>query len=240
MNPEQVTQHAWSLIIGAARAKYRKTGGDKTYEEIGEMCGVSKATAKRWIDDGEGGVSTPFPNMLRYLKAFGIPLEKALSIPGDIQAINGAKVEGGSAKGLQESGLTVLGVYAVAGAGPAWDAEDDEPMFNIAVPARYLRPHIIPLFINGTSMEPTILDNAVVGVNREHKDVVQGKIYAVRLPHEGIVIKRLYIDHKQKCFVLKSDNQKDAAEFPDVFLSFEDGDSFIYGRVSWVLQSYDR
>jgi phage repressor protein C with HTH and peptisase S24 domain len=180
-------------------------------------------------------------------KRKGVNLEtawKLFSVLGpDLPAIDGTKMpttDNESSKSVSAAGLTVLGVYAVAGAGPAWDAEDDEPMFNIAVPARYLRPHIIPLFINGTSMEPTILDNAVVGVNREHKDVVQGKIYAVRLPHEGIVIKRLYIDHKQKCFVLKSDNQKDAAEFPDVFLSFEDGDSFIYGRVSWVLQSYDR
>jgi phage repressor protein C with HTH and peptisase S24 domain len=141
---------------------------------------------------------------------------------------------------MRKKNLTILPVRTAAGAGDAKEDEEQEPRFHIAVPQQYVRPQIDTLLIEGSSMEPTILDKAVVGVNREHREVVQGKIYAVRLPHEGIVIKRLYLDHNKKCFVLKSDNQKDAAEFPDVLLPFDDGDSFIYGRVSWVLQSYDR
>ncbi len=136
-----------------------------------------------------------------------------------------------------EKKLTVLGVHAVAGAGPAWDDEEDEPKFFIAVPHQYVSSRISTLLISGESMAPTILDNAVVGVNRDSSDVVQGKIYAVRLPYEGIVVKRLYLNHAQKCFVLRSDNKN--GDFPDIEIPFEEGDSFIYGRVEWILQSYN-
>lgn len=133
--------------------------------------------------------------------------------------------------------LTALPVYAVAGAGPAWDDEEEEPKFYIAVPRQYLaKGKISTLLISGDSMSPTILDNAVVGVNRESAEVVQGKIYAVRLPYEGIVVKRLYLDHAKKCFILRSDNKN--GDFPDIEISFEEGDTFIYGRVEWVLQTY--
>lgn len=140
---------------------------------------------------------------------------------------------------MREEDLTTLPVYDTAGSGPAWDKEEAEPIFFIAVPTYYLRPNITPLYIRGRSMEPTILDGAVVGVNREQQDVIHGEIYAVRLPYEGIVVKRLYLDHETERFILKSDNQKEPGEFKDISLSFGDGDAFIYGRIAWVLQTYD-
>jgi len=139
-------------------------------------------------------------------------------------------------KEFEAKGLTILGVHAVAGAGPAWDYEESEPKFYIAVPVQYLGAHMTTLLISGESMAPTILDNAVVGVNRENTEIIQGKIYAVHLPFEGIVVKRLYIDHSDKCFILRSDNKN--GEFPDIKLPFDEGDAFIYGSVEWVLQSY--
>lgn len=133
-------------------------------------------------------------------------------------------------------GLTPLPVYAVAGAGPAWDDEEIEPKFYIAVPKQYITKRISTLLVSGESMSPTILDNAVVGVNRDSAEIIQGKIYAVRLPYEGIVVKRIYLDHAKKCFILRSDNKN--GEFPDIEISFDEGDTFIYGQVEWVLQSY--
>jgi len=191
-----------------------------TQSALAEATDVDGATISRFYKKGEGLSTESYIKLSKWVNKHALTRD----IDHD----------------LSETNLTVLGVYAVAGAGPSWEAEDAEPIFNIAVPARYLRPHIIPLFVSGTSMEPTILNQAVVGVNREQREIVQGKMYAVRLPYEGIVVKRLYIDHEHKRFVLKSDNKKDIDEFPDVFLSFEESDSFIYGQVSWVLQSYDR
>ena len=77
------------------------------------------------------------------------------------------------------------------------------------------------------------MDQAVVGVSR---DIVQGKVYAVRLPYEGIAVKRLFLYQGSREFVLKSDNEK----YPEERIAFDSGDSFIYGQVLWVLQSYEK
>ncbi len=209
--------------------------------QLAEHLGVEPNLITRWLNKDRVPRAERMGEVLDALGAklvFPGLLGKTIK---DVPSIDGATVRGGDdAKSLAAQGLTALGVYAVAGAGPAWEAEQAEPIFHIAVPKQYLRPHIMPLFIKGASMEPTILDNAVVGVNREQREVVQGKIYAVRLPYEGIVVKRLYLDHENARFILKSDNKKDINEFPDIHLPFESGDAFIYGQVSWVLQSYDR
>ena len=241
MKPEQVNERAWELIL----ARVRELRAQKaTLEQIGEMCGATKATVQRWFSGAEGGEKTPFVNMLRYLKGLDISLDKILgesfTAPPSINGlvVNDKKGVGG----FSDMGLTVLGVYAVAGAGPSFDASVAEPIFNIAVPAQFVRSAISVIFVAGSSMEPTILNNAVIGINREQTQIVQGDIYAVRLPYEGIVVKRIYLDHARKCFVLRSDNKKDENEFPDILIPFEEGegDAFIYGKVSWVLQSYDK
>lgn len=242
MKPEQINLRAWKLILKAV-AMLRAQ--DVTLGQIGERCGTTRATVLRWTSGAEGGEKTPFVNMLRYLKGLDIPLETVLegsySMP---PAISGLKVnqQDEDERYLSKKGLTVLGVYAVAGAGPAWESADSDPMFNIAVPARFLKPQISAILVSGSSMEPTILNSAVVGVNMAKTAITQGDIYAVRLPYEGIVVKRIYIDHGRKCFVLRSDNKKDESEFPDIFLPFEeDGENgFVYGKVSWVLQTYER
>lgn len=134
--------------------------------------------------------------------------------------------------------LSILPVRAAAGAGNPREDEEQEPRFHIAVPEQYLRPQIDTLLIEGTSMEPTILDKAVVGVNREKADIIQGNIYAVRLPYEGVVVKRLFLNHTKRVFVLRSDNKN--GDYPDIELAFDDGNSFIYGKIVWVLQSYEK
>ena len=87
-------------------------------------------------------------------------------------------------------------------------------------------------------MEPTILDMAVVGVNRGKKEIVQGRIYAVYLQYEGIVVKRLFLDHENLFFILRSDNKN--GDYPDIRISFDEGSGFIYGQIVWVLQSYEK
>ena len=48
-----------------------------TYEQLGEMCGVSKVTTKRWLE-GAGGEKTSFPDMLRYMQAVGMNIRAVI------------------------------------------------------------------------------------------------------------------------------------------------------------------
>ncbi len=201
---------------------------------------VKEAAQTRFKNDTNlarsAGVAQSAVSMLNSNKRTGLQLETVVKLMDAI----GAKIvlpdDTPKIPDVDGKNLTVLPVYAVAGAGPAWDDEESEPKFFIAVPMQYITKNISLLLVSGESMSPTILDNAVVGVNRDNAEVVQGDIYAVRLPYEGIVVKRLYLDHAKKCFILRSDNKN--GNFPDIEISFEEGDTFIYGRVEWALQSY--
>lgn len=80
-------------------------------------------------------------------------------------------------------------------------------------------------------MEPLIRDGAYVGIDSEDRWIVSGEIYAVWLPYEGAVIKRLYLDMEK--ITLKSDN----SQFPEITVPLAGlDDHFIQGRVKWVIQ----
>ncbi|MDR0827357.1 MAG: hypothetical protein LBN33_05705 [Desulfovibrio sp.] len=210
MSIEKDIQQLFELIL-------QQHGGNKA--AAAESLNVNPVTFWHWVTKTRNLPST----LCKAIDRAGA----RLLIPGD-QTLQPVK----------KNGLTTLSVHAVAGAGPAYEDEEHEPKFYIAVPEQYIHRYIAAILISGASMEPTILDTAVVGVNRESRKFVQGKIYVVRLPYEGLVVKRLYLDQENKFFILRSDNKN--GDFPDTRLPFDAGDAFIFGEVVWVLQSYEK
>lgn len=126
-----------------------------------------------------------------------------------------------------------LKVFALAGAGHPNNLVDTEPVAEIVVPKDFYKPSIVPVKIRGRSMEDTIMDGAIVGVDRTDKRVVSGEIFAVWMPYEGAVVKRLYLDTEK--ITCRSDNPK----FDDFIVSLDKvGEHFIQGRIKWVIQQY--
>jgi phage repressor protein C with HTH and peptisase S24 domain len=124
-----------------------------------------------------------------------------------------------------------VGVFALSGAGPPNDLVTNEPLETITIPKNFYKPSIITIQVRGKSMEPLIRNGAYVGIDRDDKWIVSGEIYAVWLPYEGAIIKRLYLDMEK--ITLRSDNQ----QFPDIHVSLQGPDeNFIQGRVKWVIQ----
>ena len=84
-------------------------------------------------------------------------------------------------------------------------------------------------------MAPTILDGAIVGVDRNDRQLVSGEIYAVWVPYEGAVIKRLFMELDK--VIIRSDNHV----FPEFSIPYQEleesrRDNFILGRVKWIVQ----
>lgn len=132
------------------------------------------------------------------------------------------------------AGLEPVPVYTVAGAGPAWELEAAEPIFTIVAPPSFAKESDFALSIDGESMYPTIKNGAVVGVQRGTR-FRQGEIFAVRIPYEGLTVKRVDIDHDSGEYVLKSDNT-DKAKYGDVRINIESAPHLLVGRVVWVWQ----
>lgn len=132
---------------------------------------------------------------------------------------------------LQEE-IVSVDVYSSNGSETLRDLMRSKPIENILVPAYLINDSIITIKVKSSSMEPTIMEDAYIGVDRLDRELISGKLYAVFIPHEGIVVKRLYIDVGR--IILRSDNML----FPELSVAFEDipADNFILGRVQWVIQ----
>jgi hypothetical protein len=116
-------------------------------------------------------------------------------------------------------------IYNMVDAGPGREPEWHEPVDRKAIPARYLKNNIRPVMVKGRSMEPAIMNGAIIGVDQKEKQVIEGEVYAIMLPYMGAAVKRLYLTPEG--VLVRSDNK----EFPESFIRKEDiGDQFILGR----------
>ena len=61
--------------------------------------------------------------------------------------------------------------------------------------------------------------------------IASGELFAVLLPYEGIILRRLAWDRKEKCFVLRAENPA----YPEIRIQ-EDLTGRILGRLAWVMQ----
>lgn len=126
-----------------------------------------------------------------------------------------------------------IDVYTMAGAGGGRDLENYEPIDSIILPLSFDVPSLVAIKIRGESMEPTIYDGAIVGIDREDRQIINGKVYAVWIPYEGSVVKRVFVDHEK--VILKSDNNNFPA-FSIPFGNIRDRENIIIGRAVWVVQ----
>jgi phage repressor protein C with HTH and peptisase S24 domain len=158
-----------------------------------------------------------------------IKLAKGLNIPFS-EFIGEGEMKRESTEASAEScDSRTVPVYHLAGAGTPRLAEL-EPVAVITVSERLLRPSLVVIQIKGDSMERTITDGAIVGIDTFDKDVISGKMYAVWIPDEGAVVKRIY--RQTDAVILRSDN----GEHPEERITADKlGDSFILGRVKWWL-----
>ncbi len=106
-----------------------------------------------------------------------------------------------------------------------------QPIGKIALPKPYAREGIIVLEMDNESAAPTARCGAYVGIDTAASSPASGELFAVRLPYEGIILRRLAWDRKEKCFVLRAENPA----YPEIRIQ-EDLMGRILGRLAWVMQ----
>lgn len=113
---------------------------------------------------------------------------------------------------------------------------DQEPDFEVvgrvAVPQSYALPEIRVFMVESSAMQPLIVKGAYAGVDAGRRQPVSGDMYAVLIPHEGVALRRLFLDAGHGFYHLKTDQ----TGFPEEQLPVAQCASRIVGRVSWVLQ----
>jgi phage repressor protein C with HTH and peptisase S24 domain len=128
-------------------------------------------------------------------------------------------------------------VYHMAGAGMPYQLIESEPIDTLWLKKEYLNNHIVIVRTKGHSMEPTIMDGAYLGVDVADRKIVSGEMYALWIPYEGAIIKRITIDPRGTIHII-SDNP-DSKRYPEFSLEPRElDDNFVQGRVKWVIQKF--
>ncbi len=227
---EESAQRAWDAILG--KVKELEASGMKR-AEISRLLGhTGRSAVTNWLKESSTSRNASFPDMLRYIDVLGLDIQDYLPKSATIRRpAPNAPVEKADA-----DGSVTIHVYALAGAGPAFDLEENDPLATIRVPLEYAMQCDSALLVKGDSMAWTIKSGGVVGVIRRNFDFVSGEVYAVRLPYEGLSIKRVIVDAANGEYIIRSDNP-DKEKYPDRRLSITEYADIILGRVVWVWQA---
>ena len=103
---------------------------------------------------------------------------------------------------------------------------------KLNIPQSFVSPDLYVVRLDSSGMEPYIHKGAYVGIDSSKRHMISGELYGVRVPYEGLVIKRAYIDTQGEKLILRSEN----AAYPELQLSFAESEGCVVGRVCWVLQ----
>ena len=99
------------------------------------------------------------------------------------------------------------------------------------------RERIVALFAKGDSMAPSIQGGSLVAIDIQDKvEIKNYKIYAVKVPDEGVTIKRLYRDDDH--LILMADN-RDVKGFPRIVSLAGLDYNPVCGKVVWTWNRLD-
>ncbi len=188
------------------------------------------------ISDYEKDKRCPDIETLRKIAALGgVKLEWLLTGDGPVTAED--VITGAEAK---DAGIAPYGdefaetnVYDTSGIDKLSNFPGSAPIGIIHVRKSDFARASIAVKVRGDSMNPALVDGAIVGIAVKDRSLVSGCLYAVWLNYEGVTVKRVFVFPDR--VVLKPDNPA----FPETSVpSSSPGEDFIIGRVVWVYQSY--
>ena len=212
-------------------ALIEKHGGLNPFSDL---LGKQRAQVDQWAKNYKDANGKP-----RYIGSRSCrQVEKTLGLPDGWMDIDHSK-EPQSPSEDEYSLVPILDVHAACGNGRFNDqilieggfALPKAMLHDLGVPEAYGRI----IHATGTSMTPTINDGAVVLINLADKEPKERKVYAVCVPHEGLVLKRLIYEYNNAVggytWIMRSDNP-DKNQHPDKQLP-PDESTIIAGRAVW-------
>ncbi len=104
---------------------------------------------------------------------------------------------------------------------------------KISLPASFAKAGTTVLRMEAPNMEPLILRGAHVGVDTQNTIPSSGSVYAIYSPHEGVILRKLFLDAAADQYILQSESDT----YPEERIKAQSLSSRIMGRVDWILQN---
>jgi transcriptional regulator with XRE-family HTH domain len=202
-------------------------------EKLAKFVGLNNYMSLANYEFGKSRI--PVDILLRITNYFKIPLTEFLKFDDSGIDLIPYTSHDEICNNISESGdIVKVSVYSEVGAGNFVDFSSYNSITELYLKKEFYKKNMVAVKVRGESMSPTVRENGYVGIDINDREYLEGKIYAVRIPDEGIAIKRVFYYKDQGKIVLKSDNKN----FADRELKTDkiDEDNFIIGRVKWVMQ----
>ena len=215
--------------------RIKKATGARTQVELANLLGIRQSS----ISDAKRRNSVPADWYMKLYRSLGLNpewlsdgIEPMYLKPGMGDTHVASMAEPVSGYGKSPARSRVVNVSSMIGACNADGAWQPDFISQLAIPETFFRPALLALKIEGSGMEPLIRRGAYVGLDMEQRRILSGELYGVHVPHEGLVLKRVFFDAENNRFILRSENPI----HPEQYLTPELKDKQLVGRIVWVLQ----
>ena len=216
--------------------RIKKSTGARTQVELANLLGIRQSS----ISDAKRRNSVPADWYMKLYRSLGLNpewlsdgTEPVYLKPGMADATISHVSEPASAYGHGSPAISrVVNVSSMVGAPSDEGQWQPEFFMQLALPASMYRPSLLTVKVYSTAMEPLIRKGAFIGLDQDQKRILSGEVYGVSMPHEGLVLKRVFVDAENNRFVLKCQNPT----HPEQYLTPDMKESQLIGRVIWVMQ----
>ena len=218
-----------------ALERIKKATGARTQVQLAEVLDVRQSS----ISDAKRRCSIPAEWFLKLYRSHGLdPDWLAEGVEPVYINASKAKVpadtllrETASPYGRMNSRGRLVSVSTMAGTDKGSETWEPNPTEELSIPESFDRPALQVVKIDSASMEPVINRGAFVGIDKNQTGHPDGDLCAVYFPHQGLAIRRAFLQGDN--FLLKAENDN----YSDLTIPASEMDSRTVGRVVWVLQN---
>lgn len=215
--------------------RIKRATGARTQVELANLLGIRQSS----ISDAKRRNSVPADWYMKLYRSLGLNpewlsdgIEPMYLKPGMAESHVPHVAEPASGYGRSQVRSRVVNVSSLVGADTSDGDWQPDFVSQLAIPEMFYRPTLLAFKVEGSGMEPIIRRGAFVGLDMEQRRILSGELYGVHVPHEGLVIKRVFFDAENNRFILRSENPS----HPEQYLSPEGKDRQLVGRIIWMLQ----
>lgn len=201
--------------------------GYKNVNELARKAGVNQSILSEFLSGKRELIS--FKVIWKAMEVLGFSLPEP---NGRVQSLTASERLPKITMYDETTDMQAVAVFDVAGAGPAVEISELEPIFLVKSSPIFLRQANFAVLVQGHSMEPKIPNGSIVGVKRD-VEFRANDLYVARIPYEGLVIKHITVDREAEEFVFHSYNP-DRELYPDFRVGIHESESIIIGRVVWI------
>ncbi|OLN31136.1 putative DNA-binding protein [Desulfovibrio sp. DV] len=215
-------EDAYARIQTATRAR--------TQTEIATILGIKQSS----ISDAKKKNTIPDGWLVTLYRAFALEPDWILYGQMPASRREGAALPAGvrESAGGYASPPSRVTVYAMARTDPergCWIREGQE---TIPLLESLNRPNLLVVKMDNTSMEPVIRRNAYVGLDCDDTRLRSGEIYALDVPGEGLVVKRVIRDLEKQRLAMLAENPAHQG----LYLPLDNPGVTTVGKAVWVIQ----